>query len=59
MSSKEGQTVIEFRDVVRTYGEGEALQYAVNHINFTIDKGEFVVILGICLAAWISLRKAK
>lgn len=46
MSSKEGQTVIEFRDVVRTYGEGEALQYAVNHINFTIDKGEFVVILG-------------
>ena len=45
MSSKEGQTVIEFRDVVRTYGE-EALQYAVNHINFTIDKGEFVVILG-------------
>mgnify|MGYP001783503481 CR=1 FL=1 len=23
MSSKEGQTVIEFRDVVRTYGEGE------------------------------------
>lgn len=46
MSSKEEQTVIEFRDVVRTYGEGEALQYAVNHINFTIDKGEFVVILG-------------
>ena len=46
MSSKEGQTVIEFRDVVRTYGEGEALQNAVNHINFTIDKGEFVVILG-------------
>ena len=46
MSSKEGQTVIEFRDVVRTYGEGEDLQYAVNHINFTIDKGEFVVILG-------------
>lgn len=23
MSSKEGQTVIEFRDVVRTYGEGK------------------------------------
>ena len=46
MSSKEGQTVIEFRNVVRTYGEGEALQYAVNHIDFTIDKGEFVVILG-------------
>lgn len=25
MSSKEGQTVIEFRDVVRTYGEGGSL----------------------------------
>ena len=46
MGNKEGQTVIEFRDVVRTYGEGEALQYAVNHIDFTINKGEFVVILG-------------
>lgn len=39
-------SLIEFRDVVRTYGEGEALQYAVNHIDFTINKGEFVVILG-------------
>ena len=38
MSSKEGQTVIEFRDVVRTYGEEEALQYAVNHINFTMQR---------------------
>mgnify|MGYP004603617701 FL=1 len=46
MGNKEGQTVIDFRDVVRTYGEGEALQYAVNHIDFTINKGEFVVILG-------------
>lgn len=32
--------------MVRTYGEGEALQYAVNHVNFTIEEGEFVVILG-------------
>ena len=39
-------SLIEFHDVVRTYGEGEALQYAVNHIDFTINKGEFVVILG-------------
>ena len=42
----EKNSVIEFSDVVRTYGEGEALQYAVNHINFTINKGEFVIILG-------------
>lgn len=41
-----GKTVVEFKDVVKTYGSGEALQYAVNHIDFTIDEGEFVVILG-------------
>lgn len=41
-----GKTIVEFKDVVKTYGSGEALQYAVNHIDFTIDEGEFVVILG-------------
>lgn len=40
------KTIVEFKDVVKTYGEGEALQYAVNHVNFTIEEGEFVVILG-------------
>lgn len=41
-----GKTIVGFKDVVKTYGSGEALQYAVNHIDFTIDEGEFVVILG-------------
>lgn len=41
-----GKTIVEFKDVVKIYGSGEALQYAVNHIDFTIDEGEFVVILG-------------
>ena len=41
-----GKTIVEFKDVVKTYGSGEALQYAVNHIDFTIVEGEFVVILG-------------
>lgn len=41
-----GKTIVEFKDVVKTYGSGEAIQYAVNHIDFTIDEGEFVVILG-------------
>ena len=41
-----GKTIVEFKDVVKTYGSGEALQYAVNHIDFMIDEGEFVVILG-------------
>ncbi|AVK47607.1 macrolide ABC transporter ATP-binding protein [Clostridium sp. MF28] len=39
-------SLIEFKDVVRTYGIGENIQYAVNKVNFTIEQGEFVVILG-------------
>ena len=46
MKKETQKTIVEFKDVVRTYGEGEALQYAVNHVNFTIEEGEFVVILG-------------
>lgn len=40
------KTLVEFKDVVKTYGSGEAQQVAVNHVNFTIEAGEFVVILG-------------
>lgn len=40
------KSLIEFKDVVKTYGTEDALQYAVNHVDFTIDEGEFVVILG-------------
>ena len=32
--------------MVKEYGEGEGKQIAVNHVDFTIDEGEFVVILG-------------
>ena len=39
-------TAVEFKDVVKTYGKGEGLQVAVDHVSFTIDKGEFAVILG-------------
>ncbi|MBQ8959628.1 MAG: ABC transporter ATP-binding protein [Ruminococcus sp.] len=39
-------TAVEFKDVVKTYGKGEGLQVAVDHVSFTIEKGEFVVILG-------------
>lgn len=38
--------LVEFKDVVKTYGEGEGKQIAVDHVSFTIDEGEFVVILG-------------
>lgn len=38
--------LVEFDDVVKVYGEGEGRQTAVDHMSFTIDEGEFVVILG-------------
>lgn len=37
---------VEFKDVVKTYGKGDGMQVAVDHVSFTIEKGEFVVILG-------------
>ena len=40
------KTIVEFKDVVKTYGSGDALLYAVNHIDFKIEEGEFVVIVG-------------
>ncbi len=38
--------IIEFRDIVKTYGKGEAKTYALNKVNFSINKGEFVAIMG-------------
>ena len=38
--------IVEFKDVVKEYGEGDGKQIAVNHIDFDIEEGEFVVILG-------------
>ena len=41
-----GKTAVEFKDVVKTYGKDDGMQTAVDHVSFTIDEGEFVVILG-------------
>lgn len=38
--------IAEFQNVVKKYGTGEGTQLAVDHISFTIEEGEFVVILG-------------
>lgn len=38
--------VIEFKEVVKTYGQKENVQYAVDHVSFSIEAGRFVVILG-------------
>ena len=37
---------IEFQNVTKEYINGDEVLKAVNNLNFTIDKGEFVVILG-------------
>ena len=39
-------SAVEFKDVVKIYGKGEGRQVAVDHVSLTIEKGEFVVILG-------------
>jgi len=38
--------LIEFRDVAKVYGEGEARVAALDGVSFTIDTGEFVAIMG-------------
>ncbi len=38
--------VIEFKGVKKYYGEGNAAAYALQGVNLTIEKGEFVAIMG-------------
>lgn len=38
--------IISFKNVTKVFGTGEGAQKAVDDISFTIDEGEFVVILG-------------
>lgn len=39
-------TIIEFKDVDKIYKSGDHILKAMDNVNFTIDEGEFVVILG-------------
>lgn len=38
--------LVRFENVCKTYGEEEALIYALKNVDFTLYEGEFVVILG-------------
>ena len=38
--------IIEFKNVVKEYKSGDHVLKAMDNVNFTIDEGEFVVILG-------------
>lgn len=39
-------TIIEFKNVNKEYKSGDYILKAMDNVNFTIDEGEFVVILG-------------
>lgn len=39
-------TIIKFKNVVKEYKSGDHVLRAMDNVNFTIDEGEFVVILG-------------
>ena len=39
-------SIIEFKNVMKEYKSGDHVLKAMNNVNFTIDEGEFVVILG-------------
>lgn len=39
-------TYIEFKDVRKTYKMGEVEIHALNGVDFTIDQGEFVIVVG-------------
>jgi putative ABC transport system ATP-binding protein len=40
------KTIIEFKNIVKTYGVGDAKTHALNGVNFSIKEGEFVAIMG-------------
>ena len=40
------KTIIEFKNIVKTYGLGDAKTYALNKVNFSIKEGEFIAIMG-------------
>ena len=39
-------TILEVLDLTKKYGEGDSEVVAVNHISFSVEKGEFVAITG-------------
>ncbi len=42
----EKKTLIEFKDIVKTYGKDKAKTYALNKVNLKIKEGEFIAIMG-------------
>ncbi len=38
--------ILKVEDLCKTYGKGETLVKALDHVSFSVDKGEFVAIVG-------------
>ena len=38
--------ILKVENLTKTYGTGENQIHAVDHINFSVEKGEFVAIVG-------------
>lgn len=38
--------ILEVNDLTKTYGDGENAVIALNHVSLTVEKGEFVAIVG-------------
>ena len=38
--------ILRVEDLCKTYGKGETLVKALDHVSFTVEKGEFVAIVG-------------
>jgi putative ABC transport system ATP-binding protein len=45
-SRVDAQILLEFRNVTKVYGQGEAAVNALAGVNFSIQEGEFVAIMG-------------
>ena len=43
---EKGKGFVQFRDVCKFYTMGETVVKAADHVNFTVEKGEFCVVVG-------------
>lgn len=46
MVNKSEKPIIVVNNIVKAYGEGEGVTYALNDVSLTVNQGEFLVILG-------------
>ena len=51
-------TVIETKNLVRIFGKDETKVTALDHVNVTIEKGEFTAIIGLPLLFFLLPRIA-